>query len=413
VVYIDLEEIKMQLQQNFINLVNQNFNRASVNASTFNFKGVSQGQNLDQYFNFLVEREYLRYTEPRLEEQDVQKYEEKLRDKALYNTNNLWYMFSSHPEARSYASIFSTLMDRYPDLSIRYSVLQDLVLSRIDGTERLKLSTRITDVETVNAYHENLKELSDPSVVKVDDPKANLDISNFFSRFGTFAFLQNGFTQSEYNLSKIAPSESYTEIMENHMSSISDINTYLGEVINNVMTDGTEDGYMDSIPYRTGLVSYLPTLAQFKQKEKAEISEKLNKTLSELGIELKQYTKDVDNTKDKENFYLYVGRKTEAGYKRAGNIGFVVHPSESTVEEFKVSLLDAFNKISYLSSEGTGKMIFDSNFYSDQFGGFPEHKKAFSQAFKEFFGSELPGFPSTEEVQVTEQDVLDAIKRCK
>ena len=414
VVYIDLEEIKMQLQQNSINLVNQNFNRASVNASTFNFKGVSQGQNLDQYFNFLVEREVLRYTEPRLEEQDVQKYEEKLRDKALYNTNNLWYMFSSHPEARSYASIFSTLMDRYPDLSNRYSVLQDLVLSRIDGTERLKLSTRITDVETVNAYHENLKELSDPSVVKVDDPKANLDISNFFSRFGTFAFLQNGFTQSEYNLSKIAPSESYTEIMENHVSSISDINTYLGELIDNIIKRGTEEEYYEySIPYRTGLVSYLPTLAQFKQQEKAEISEKLNKTLSELGIELKQYTKDVDNTKDKENFYLYVGRKTEAGYKRAGNIGFVVHPSESTVEEFKASLLDAFNKISYLSSEGTGKMIFDSNFYSDQFGGFPEHKKAFSQAFKEFFGSELPGFPSTEEVQVTEQDVLDAIKRCK
>ena len=410
VLYVDFETIKSELIRNKVNSNNQTFGRAPINANAFSFKTQDGQYNLDQYYNFVLEREYLRSITPQTEGQTKEAYEAKLRDKALYNTNNLWFMFSSSPEAKSYAGVFSTLIERYPDLLLRYGVLKDLQVDRSNGVDRLKLSSRITESEVLNSYHENLKDLSDPSITKVSDPVANINISNFFAKFGTFAFLQNGTMPGLFNLSKIAPSDQYTSLMENHFSNIDKLEAYLSGKLRDIIVQNDPESKIYTINNKLGVNNYLsnnyPTITK----------RDVNKVLAEFNI-LTEEIEGAKITKDSGNVLMIETAQKSPGLKRLNNVILLPAPSETSVEEFKGLVQEAMQRISYLINDGSIVKI-DSSFYTTKFEGYPEHKKEFFRAFENTFGKAIPGsekfFREEQKLtqEVTDADVLEAINRC-
>ena len=412
ILYVDPAQLRKDLEN--INTSLAKFDRARVNPSAFNFKTIGDKNSFDQYYNFTLEREYLRSVTPKLETETQEQYEVKLRDAALRNSNNLWYMFSSSDEARSYSSTFTSIVERHPELTSQYPVLDDLVFNRSNGVDRLKLSTRITEAEVLDSYHDNLVALADPSVQKVSDAKENKKISDFFSQFTTVAFLQNGFTSGEYNLGKIAPDNNYSAIMQQFVAAKGEsLDEYLkGLTAKFIKVD--ENGVQEYI-YRSSVNNYLSKYSAAQQN----YIEGTNILLSATN-----YTaKNPLETAVKNPKFAYVvplAKTLEAAGRNVKNAVPFKLPSAVSLEEFRESVREAFQKLQYLNSEGLTPVI-DSSLYSDVFDGKPEYYTVFIEEFTNTFGvpptNNAPSATYREAVQttqdITDQDVLDLIKNCK
>lgn len=143
----------------------------------------------------------------------LKSYEEFLRNKALDNTLNPWKMFLSH---QSYADQFVSLREKYPDLVTKYSVLRNLKFDKgKTGYRNLRISNNKPSKDTIELYHENLQDLANSSVVKVDNVDENNYISEFFARFPLVAFMQSGMnSKSVMSMNRIVPQDTFLRIME-------------------------------------------------------------------------------------------------------------------------------------------------------------------------------------------------------
>lgn len=426
VLYVDPVQIQNDLRN--INSAQRKLGRASLNAQAFNFRTLNGAQSFDQYYNFLLEREYLRSKTAKLDSETQEQYETKLRDAALRGSNNLWYMFSSSSEAQSYAATFVDILDKHPQLLQEYSVLGDIVMDRKNGVDRLKMSTRITDSDVLNAYHENLKALSDPTVQKVTDPKENKKISDFFGRFVTVAFLQNGFTSGQFNLAKIAPDTNYSEVMQNFIESKKDnLESYLTTVLEKLLSTPEVDAEMTPVEmmkasakrefvYRTSLNNYLTSLQ--KEETYQEFLDKTNVSVRSLDYMRKN---PLTLASDKKVGYLIpVPKNLQKAADTQKNIASFPYPSEVSLEQFRDGIRAAFEKLQYLNSEGISTVI-DESLYSQIFVGKPEYYNVLIEEFRKVFNTDplnlTPSAAYREAVQVsqeiTDQDVLDQINACK
>jgi hypothetical protein len=409
ILYVDPAQLRRDLQN--INTGLAKFGRARVNPSAFNFKTIGGKNSFDQYYNFTLEREYLRSITPKLETETQEQYEAKLRDAALRNSNNLWYMFSSSDEARSYASTFTSIVERHPELISQYPVLDDLVFNRSNGIDRIKLSTRITEAEVLDSYHDNLVALADPSVQKVSDAKENKKISDFFSQFTTVAFLQNGFTSGEYNLSKIAPDNNYSTIMQQFIAAKGkNLNEYLKSITKKLI-DTDSQKYI----YRSSVNNYLSEYSATQQN----YIEGTNILLSATNYTAKNPLETAINN-PKFAYAIPLAKTLEAASRNVKNAAPFKLPSVVSLEEFRESVREAFQKLQYLNSEGLTPVM-DSSLYSEVFEGKPEYYTVFIEEFTNTFGvpptNNAPSATYREAVQttqdITDQDVLDLIKNCK
>lgn len=222
---------------------------APVNASAFIYDGEARKS---EYYNFVIEREYLRYqlpfkqiaktiefknrfngrtnsdfyivkdgvTETTQEFETriaTEIYEEILRDKALDNILNFWKLFRS---PNNVASEFTRIKESYPDIAREYSLVRDLIVNEGSGISNLKLKDSRLVGDDVNTYYENMLRLSDPNIPKVDisseESKLENDrISDFFSRLPLYAMLQSGLNATDsLSIGRIMPSDKIASIMQ-------------------------------------------------------------------------------------------------------------------------------------------------------------------------------------------------------
>jgi hypothetical protein len=143
----------------------------------------------------------------------LKSYEEFLRNKALDNILNPWKMFLSH---QSYADQFVALREKYPDLVTKYSLMRNLKFDKgKTGYRNLRLSNNKPSKDTIELYHENLQDLANNSIVKVENVDENNYISEFFARFPLVAFMQSGMnSKSVMSMNRIVPQDTFLRIME-------------------------------------------------------------------------------------------------------------------------------------------------------------------------------------------------------
>jgi hypothetical protein len=94
-------------------------------------------------------------------------------------------------------------------------LLKSLFPVERNGAVNLKLSELFLDVDKMNIYHENLEELADPNVKKVDNELDNNVISKLFTIFPMFAFFQAGQDgRGQFSLARIVNTNKYAKIMD-------------------------------------------------------------------------------------------------------------------------------------------------------------------------------------------------------
>lgn len=225
--YVDMDQIKSDFETKaFASKGYTDLGLYSLkNPATFS-SSVDKNINLQEYTHFVLEREYLRYTTPIAEGQSRASYEESLAAKALENTFNFHYMLKSN---NSIADKFLRIRATYPSLSANYAVMNALQYvnssSRmvngeitVEKGERsmrtLKFADERLDRDLLNTYHENLVNLADPTVMKVEGAVQNEDISKFFSRFMIAEYLRTGITKSNDSLARILETEKINRLIE-------------------------------------------------------------------------------------------------------------------------------------------------------------------------------------------------------
>jgi carbon monoxide dehydrogenase subunit G len=187
----------------------------------------------NSYYKFVYERETLRYMIPyskysktedfkfRKEAQSKSMpesqrnrmaYEEYLKDTALLNTYNIPFMFY---DPNGFAAQVARVELMFPEEMSKFRLFSSLQPDFAGRTKNLRLSEASLDTDAINAYHEDLQKLSDPSVQKVENQLDNDRISNLFSMFPIFAFLQAGQDgKNSFSLARIVNTGKFSRIMD-------------------------------------------------------------------------------------------------------------------------------------------------------------------------------------------------------
>lgn len=223
---------------------------AKVKASMF--------RTAEEYFNFVLEREYIRSNQPfaklkdspvymetltnllmsehKFKENDGEEsdahfeermkrlaYEMMIRDIALDNILSVNKLFYGQ-DKDSYAEQVVNVKSDYPDLQDKFPVLRSLVLSKgVNKIKNLKLSQLRPDVDTINSYHHQLLTLANPTKIKVEDPAENQRISDLFNKFALYAFLQSGLNSTNtFSLNKLISQDMLTKILEEPVKGITE-----------------------------------------------------------------------------------------------------------------------------------------------------------------------------------------------
>lgn len=195
----------------------------------------------DQYIKFVIEREItrsqiplskakgmfeynlvLRFLDPKItENRDLVAYEEFLKNRALDNIFSPYKMFMSR--TFNYAQTFFHIKNQFPQLAEQFRIFEALSM---DG-ERSKLSRNIRNLRLrntrltknqINLYKENLSQLADPKVKKVENAEDNAFISRFFAMMPFYGYIQAGLNANgRYSLNKILPPENFAKFMTSYV----------------------------------------------------------------------------------------------------------------------------------------------------------------------------------------------------
>ena len=212
---------------------------AKINNMAFNHE--------QEYVQFVLERETLRYTRPldslryskkfvhtlqnvleflnqkKDETSDEFKaravksaYEVYLRDAALVNTYNQWHLFQGFDTT---AHEFIRLQETYPELAQRFAIMNALSFRGKGGFKNLAVNDSQLNGDQINVLHENLQHLTDPSEIRTVLPEASQqdinEIVEFFERFPVVAFLQSGMNaKSMFALTPFVPQGKMLQLLE-------------------------------------------------------------------------------------------------------------------------------------------------------------------------------------------------------
>lgn len=243
----EFENLKTNTGKQGINITNPDldFEFGTLRANFF--------QNVREYGRFVMERELLRYAVPTsemmkrgdfiqykkdyinqyLDTVDEEALEEKatlfayettLRDMALDNTYNQYYILKS--PTRSYAQRLLNIKEKFPSLMDKYKVLDFMTADEAKTKERvIKFKSGKLDVDRMNRFHEDLVELADPYNLMENANMTEfeaIETAKFFSNLPIYTMFTTGFnSKGEYGIGQIMPDTRLTPILDsmiNYMS---------------------------------------------------------------------------------------------------------------------------------------------------------------------------------------------------
>jgi hypothetical protein len=188
---------------------------------TYSYEYVKQQQLFNQKYNELKINSFNNNMFANSETAAKYAYENWLNQIALKNTYNNYKLFKSGKN-----TIAAELMDiikNNPVLGKKYTIIDKFVARAIPNQKDKKytgiLNFTLTDQADMdeakmNDYRRQLKELGDPSFIKIPGSLAlNEYISNFFSDLPMYTFLQSGMNSSEFNLMTVMPLDKYKRVM--------------------------------------------------------------------------------------------------------------------------------------------------------------------------------------------------------
>jgi predicted kinase len=164
------------------------------------------------YLKFILERDYLR---------DVYKtesgnpgFENFLADRALMNTFNRAAIMRNNEH--SYSDKVMGIIKNFPTLKNQFPILEQISrVPSVSGDNILTLNDRrIITGSQAEIYSQNIKQLANPYIKKVEDPTANKAISDVFSLFSQMMIYQHGVGKSKYGFNIALPSDKYNTIMK-------------------------------------------------------------------------------------------------------------------------------------------------------------------------------------------------------
>lgn len=229
VAYVD----KKRLEKDFLSLdTKKESDVASVSKSLFD--------NPNDYYHFVFEREFLRSVYPLRDLEDTflykdkyeflkQKntdlsqdkiatmaYEETLKDMALSNVFNINHMFRGN---ETMLNKLELIKQKFPDLKANYDLLQFMGPYVGKNVKNIKLYNRSTDSDSISIWNENMRELSDPTRIRVEASyQDKMMIADFFRKMPFFSILQSGFdTGTSLSLQRIMPNMMFLQMMSESM----------------------------------------------------------------------------------------------------------------------------------------------------------------------------------------------------
>ena len=250
-------------------------------------------QNVREYARFVMEREYLRfvikpqdivntdmfneyYTEffdnTDMEEDENAKefdlraqvfaYETTLRNMALENTFNHFYMFKSK---FSVANKLEDIKNKYPELAENFKVLDFLVKDKTTSNEStIKFKTSKLDTDRINKFYEDMQDLSDVSklreVLQVNEAELE-SIAKFFSNLPIYTMFTTGFNSKGANgIGQVMPNDRITAILENMLNYVKKEKIFSHDLLKNYYKQFVKVNSVENSANRFRLKNY--TLAQ-------------------------------------------------------------------------------------------------------------------------------------------------------
>jgi len=243
----EFENLKANTGKQGINITNPDLD------FEFGYLRANFFQNVREYGRFVMEREFLRYSIPTKEmtkrgdfiqykkdyinqyldtvdQADLDDnatlfaYETTLRDMALDNTYNQYYILKS--PTKSYAQRLLNIKEKFPSLMDKYKVLDFMTADEVKTKERvIKFKSGKLDVDRMNRFHEDLVELADPYNLMENADMTEfeaMETAKFFSNLPIYTMFTTGFNaKGEYGIGQIMPDTRLTPILEsmiNYMS---------------------------------------------------------------------------------------------------------------------------------------------------------------------------------------------------
>ena len=257
IIHIDKETLENQFKNsNEYSKYSKKLKLAPVPTQAFELAKNSK----NEYYRFVIEREYQRamnpfdklsktqyfeyrynknlkrfddngdYTKEERENIILQRtYEEILRDKALNNTLNIWSMFAGN---HTIVDQLYEIKEMHPHLQDKYAVVKDLIVSQADmknakgetiaSYKNTSLRDNRVESKEFNIYYGNMKELSDASNNSIpilpetaeQDQKENKRIADFFSNLPIAGFLQSGLnTKDPISIMRAMPMDKIKEVI--------------------------------------------------------------------------------------------------------------------------------------------------------------------------------------------------------
>jgi hypothetical protein len=245
-------------------------------------------QNIREYGRYVMEREYLRYSIPSadlIKREDYIKYkndfvnakyeefadaeldkkasifayENTLRDMALDNTFNQYYILKS--PTKSYAQRLLDIKEKYPELVQKYKVLDFLTADEAKTKERvIKFKSSKLDADRINRFHEELLELSDEfNLSEATDMTSYQarEIAKFFSSLPMYTMFTTGFnSRGEYGIGQIMPDVRLTPILESMLNYMETNGLVTWNLINSYFTKFTNVNSFNNTASRYKVKNY-------------------------------------------------------------------------------------------------------------------------------------------------------------
>jgi hypothetical protein len=155
-------------------------------------------------------------------------FESYISEKALAASFNNKYIMGK--TKYSYSDSIMNLIDEFGDtLKVTYPITAQLAPGEnADGAKVLQLNNKKeAQGELASIYYNNLRSLSDPSIMKVENVSDNNRISEMFNLFSLMMFYQHGIGNTKLGFTKVLDPIQYKAIMQ--AASTNFINNYLNE----------------------------------------------------------------------------------------------------------------------------------------------------------------------------------------
>lgn len=295
---------------------NLDFELGAVNSRMF--------QNVREYARFVMEREYLRFVvkpgeimntdmfndyyseffdnEDMLEDEDVKDfdlraqvfaYENTLRNMALENTFNHYYMFKSK---NSVANKLEDIKTKYPELAENFKVLDFLVRDKTNKNEStIKFKTSKLDTDRVNRFYEDMQDLADVSklreVIQVNEAELQ-EVAKFFGNLPIYAMFTTGFNSKGANgIGQIMPNERLTAMLENMLNYVDKQKIFSYDLLKNYYKQFVKVNSVENSAGRFRLKNY--TLAQPLWKASKNAAADVSGEVGNISIAKDNYGKNV------------------------------------------------------------------------------------------------------------------------